>query len=50
MFITGLASAYSISYVVVTPTSDFRYLLPAQLLGFYVMVYLLLVRLLNRRK
>lgn len=50
MFITGLASAYSISYVVVTPTSDFRYLLPAQLLGFYVMVYLLLVRLTSRQK
>lgn len=49
MFITGLVSAYSLSYVVVTPTSDYRYLLPAQLIGFYLMVYLLLLRMFKPR-
>ena len=40
MIICGAATAYSVSYVVVTPTSDFRYLLPAQVLGCLVLCYL----------
>ncbi len=45
MIITGVATAYSLSYVVVTPTSDFRYLLPAQMLGCLVLCYLGIKRL-----
>lgn len=40
MLMTGAASAYMMSYIVVTPTSDFRYMLPAQVLGCYVLLYL----------
>ncbi|MBE6420069.1 MAG: hypothetical protein E7031_08050 [Akkermansiaceae bacterium] len=42
MIITGAATAYSLSYVVVTPTSDLRYLLPAQVLGIITLCYLFL--------
>ena len=42
MIITGAATAYSLSYIVVTPTADLRYLLPAQILGIIVMCYLAL--------
>ncbi|MBR5876579.1 MAG: hypothetical protein IKZ10_07050 [Akkermansia sp.] len=45
MIITGVATSYSLSYVVVTPTSDFRYLLPAQMLGCIVLCYLWIKRL-----
>jgi len=45
MMITGVATSYSLSYVVVTPTSDFRYLLPAQMLGCIVLCYLWIKRL-----
>ncbi len=44
MIITGVATAYTLSYVVVTPTADFRYLLPAQILGCLVLWYLWLQR------
>lgn len=40
MIITGAATAYSLSYAVVTPTADLRYLLPAQVLGIFVLCYL----------
>ncbi len=44
MIMSGAATAYSVSYVVVTPTSDFRYLLPAQVLGCLVLCYLWAVK------
>lgn len=49
MIITGAATSYSLSYVVVTPTSDFRYLLPAQMLGCIVLCNLWIKRLIAHR-
>lgn len=49
LIVTGAASAYSVSYVVVTPTADFRYLLPAQVLGFFVFFLMALQAYLRRK-
>lgn len=47
MIITGAATSYSLSYIVVTPTADLRYLLPAQILGIIVMCYLVFKKRFN---
>lgn len=49
LIISGAATAYSLSYMVVTPTADFRYLLPAQVLGFFLFFHYFLSAYLRRR-
>lgn len=46
--VLGSAALYCLSYVVVTPTADIRYMLPAHMLGCIAVGYILLQKLFSR--